>query len=218
MNGSFIKRIHPVPLCKKEMLRYAGVRGKDLRSEALLEECLNELGEDISGSVCYTKLNLSVRNDICDFGCFSLCSSDLAKSLKDCSEVILFAATSGLKIDRLTQKYSRISPSKGVMFQAIGAGLTEEICDLFCRQLEECEGIYLKPRFSPGYGNLSLAVQKDIFRVLCCEKIGMTLTDSLLMSPAKSVTAFAGISRDLWENKQNKCSLCPKTDCIYRGI
>lgn len=54
--------------------------------------------------------------------------------------------------------------------------------------------VRLKPRFSAGYGDLPLEVQKDIFRVLDCpRKIGLTLNDSLLMSPTKSVTAIVGI-------------------------
>lgn len=54
----------------------------------------------------------------------------------------------------------------------------------------------LRPRFSPGYGDLAIDAQKDIFALLDCERqIGLTLGDSLLMSPGKSVTAFAGIPR-----------------------
>ena len=40
--------------------------------------------------------------------------------------------------------------------------------------------------------------QKDIFKILdCSKKIGLTLTDSLLMSPTKSVTAIVGIKDEL---------------------
>ena len=56
-------------------------------------------------------------------------------------------------------------------------------------------GVSVNPRFSPGYGDLPLGTQKDIFALLDCErKIGVTLNDSLLMSPSKSVTAFLGLN------------------------
>jgi len=52
----------------------------------------------------------------------------------------------------------------------------------------------LKPRFSPGYGDLPLETQREIFDVLdCSRRIGLMLNDSLLMSPTKSVTAFVGV-------------------------
>ena len=80
------------------------------------------------------------------------------------------------------------------MFQALGAERIESLCDTFCNDMNNELGVRLKPRFSAGYGDLPLEVQKDIFRVLDCpRKIGLTLNDSLLMSPTKSVTAIVGI-------------------------
>ena len=56
----------------------------------------------------------------------------------------------------------------------------------------------LKPRFSPGFGDLSLENQKKIFSFLrCSQQIGLTLNDSLVMSPEKSVTAFIGLEKIL---------------------
>jgi len=48
-------------------------------------------------------------------------------------------------------------------------------------------------RFSPGYGDLSLENQKLFFKALELEKMGMKLTESLMMFPEKSVTAIAGV-------------------------
>ena len=81
--------------------------------------------------------------------------------------------------------------------QAIGAERIEALCDSLCEELKsslKTEGKTSKPRFSPGYGDLPLSFQKDVFRVLEPEKrIGLTLNASLLMSPTKSVTAIIGI-------------------------
>jgi cobalamin-dependent methionine synthase I len=52
----------------------------------------------------------------------------------------------------------------------------------------------LRPRFSPGYGDLPLELQTNLFKVLDCQHfIGLTLNDSMLMSPSKSVTAIVGL-------------------------
>ena len=52
----------------------------------------------------------------------------------------------------------------------------------------------LKPRYSPGYGDLSLSVQKDVLNILNADKIlGIKLGENLLMIPKKSITAIQGV-------------------------
>ena len=98
-------------------------------------------------------------------------------------------------IDRLITKYTTVSPVKSLVFQGIGAERIEALCDAFCRYIEK-EYSKTKPRFSPGYGDLDLSFQREIFEVLqCSKKIGVTLNGSLLMSPTKSVTAIIGVKK-----------------------
>ena len=85
------------------------------------------------------------------------------------------------------------------MFQALGAERIEALADAFAldiRNEKQKNGLLTKPRVSPGYGDISLELQRDIFRILGCEKrIGLTLNGTLTMSPTKSVSAFIGIYR-----------------------
>ena len=135
---------------------------------------------------------MSVQEDRIDLEGFSLKSASLAAYLENSSRVILFAATIGSEFDRLLARYSHISPSKAILLQAIGAERIEALCDAFCR--EESKKHSLKPRFSPGYGDLPLSAQKIFFNLLQPQKrIGLTCNDSFLMSPSKSVTAFVAV-------------------------
>lgn len=205
------------PICEKEILRYAGCRGLDSEIKKLLESSIEEAREVFEYKVCYTELPVSVAGEVCNFSHFSLRSLKLAENLRGCERVILFAATVGHGIDRLIAKYGRISPSKALMLNAIGAERIEALCDAFCDDESNERKTALKPRFSPGYGDLSLSAQKDIFSILNCQKnIGLFLNDSLLMVPSKSVTAFAGIG---FGEKQrvNKCKLCNNINCAFRG-
>ncbi|MBQ8003736.1 MAG: Vitamin B12 dependent methionine synthase activation subunit [Oscillospiraceae bacterium] len=164
----------------------------------LFHSCVDEAEPFLIYKVCYCVLDAKVHNAVCDFGYFSVQSEKLAKNLSGCERVILFAATVGTVLDRLIAKYSRLSPSRAVMLQALGTERVESLCDMFCMDFEIENNTVLKPRFSPGYGDLSLDVQNDIFSVLNCQKnIGIYLNDSLLMSPSKSVTAFAGIGGNI---------------------
>ena len=183
------------PIRRREILRYAGCAEADAATATLMEDCLTEAADALTYKVCYRELPVKIDGEKCDFGAFSVLSHQLARNLENCTRVLLLAATVGVGIDRLIQKYSRIAPSRALMLQAIGAERIEALCDAFCDDMEKEMGVSLRPRFSPGYGDLPLGVQKDIISLLEAPKrIGLSLNDSLLMSPTKSVTAFAGIT------------------------
>lgn len=195
MNFTVVTRFFDAPaVSRKEIFCYAGCREGDSKVRELMEACLREAEDQLSYRVCYCKLPVAIQNDTLDFGVFSFHSSSLAKNLIGCNEAVFFAATVGIELDRRIERYSRLSPSKAVMLDAIGAERIEALCDAFCRDFSEEEKVFFAPRFSPGYGDLPLEAQRDIFAVLGCEKrIGLALNDSLLMSPSKSVTAIVGI-------------------------
>ena len=201
-------RSYPAPpVCEKEILRYAGCRQADEATLSLLRSCLEEAQSVLTYTVCWRQWNAA----------FS--SRDLEKNLAGCEKILVFAATVGVGLDRLITKYSRISPAKGLMMQAIGAERIESLCDAFCEDMEKALGLYAGGRFSPGYGDLPLTVQKDIFAALACEKhLGLYLNDSLMMTPSKSVTAFLGLFPERKQKTGNKCAACSKTDCGFRGV
>lgn len=182
---------------RKEVLRYMGARAADDATAKLISECEKECEDAFSYLVCFDVFNIKTTGKTVDFSTFSVQSGDLAKNLSGCKTAVIFAATVGAQIDRLIKKYSSVSPAKSLCLQAFGNERIEALCDLFNQQITECqaaEGNATRPRFSPGYGDFELSCQTDIFRVLCCEKqIGVTLNNSLLMTPQKSVTAVIGI-------------------------
>ena len=182
------------PLNTDDVLRYAGCREAGAATLDLLYTCLEELDDLLQYAVCYRELAVGITGERCDFGAFSVTSAALAAYLAGCDRVVLFAATVGVAPDRLIAKYQSLAPSKALMMQALGAERIEALCDVFCADMAKRYGATATSRFSPGYGDLPLEVQREVFRVLdCTHKIGVCLNDSLLMSPTKSVTAFIGI-------------------------
>ena len=194
MNETILTKTYSAPpINEKEILRYAGGIADD-NTIKLLNECINEALNHITYKVCYHKLPVKLNGDLCDFGVFDVQSKNLATNLSGCNSIIIFGATIGIGIDRLITKYSHISPAKALMLQAFGAERIEALCDDFCNDIQNTLKTQLKLRFSAGYGDLPLDTQKQIFSLLNLPKnIGLTLNDSLLMSPTKSVTAFIGI-------------------------
>ena len=194
-NMIFTREYQNIQINYKEICRYYGTVTPGIEEKTLLDSCIKEAEDSFSYKVCFGIFPLKISEKDVDIGFTALCSENLAKNLSGCNNVVLFSATVGVEIDRLIARYSRLSPSKSLCFQAIGAERIEALCDKFCSDLKSEYGS-IKPRYSPGYGDLSLECQKEIFRVLDCErKIGLTLTDSMLMTPTKSVTAFVGIKK-----------------------
>ena len=197
---SYIKTYTPPPIDKKEVLRYAGV-AKTADGTALLplvDECIAEAESVFTYKVCYREFPVYRTSDALDLGFAKTVSRALQKNLDGCDAVILFAATVGVGIDRLISKYTRLSPAKALIFQALGAERVEALVDTFyAEQKSEKTTVHksLRPRFSAGFGDLPLTFQKEIFSALGAEKaVGIYLSDSMLMSPTKSVTALIGVA------------------------
>ena len=190
---------YPAPAFdRREILRYAGVRGQVPELEALLEECIAESEGKLSYKVCWREFPVRRREGVLDLGFAETSSAALGRNLAGCDSVVLFAATVGIGIDRCLARYSTISPTKAVLLQALGAERIEALCDAFNEETAReraAAGRGTRPRFSPGYGDLPLALQRDIFAALdCSRKIGLSLNENLLMSPSKSVTALIGVT------------------------
>ena len=211
----FTKTYNPPPFDKGEILRYSGAKESTPETDKLIDECIDEIKNKLIYKVCYAIFPVSFSDGEVNLSFTKTKSDSLRKNLAGCKEIALFAATVGLEIDRCIAKYGRISPSKALIFQAIGAERIESLCDVFCNEIKHGY-INTAPRFSPGYGDFPLDVQKDIFRVLePHRRIGLTLNDSMLMTPSKSVTAIVGIGHNR-KTKEHNCSCCDKTDCFFR--
>ena len=187
-----------------ELYRYAGFSRQaladftDTQMKELADDAVAAVGESMNCRSVYAEFPLEFMEG--DRICFAgklLTSHHLMLNLHDCHAVYLFAATLGPAVDKLIQKESRINPAKAVMMQAAGAMFIEKYVDLlqdFLASQQEEKGCLLRPRYSPGFGDVPLTVQKTFFELLECQKhLALTLNDSLIMSPEKSVTAFVGI-------------------------
>lgn len=190
------------PVNEKEVWRYAGYFGKGINVSDELKEILRlvegELADRLSLRVCFRRMPITWEEDmpIMPFHCKS---KNLASCIKDSDEVIIFAATVGIEADRYIARYQKLSPLRALVAQAYSAERIEALCDKFCKEIEtelKEENLCTTKRFSPGYGDLPLETQTEIFKLLdCSRKIGVSLNDSLLMSPSKSVTAVFGVKK-----------------------
>lgn len=207
----------------KEAIRYLGYgrHAVDEHTLALVESCFEELSQVACGRIVYRIFGLEFPEDgQIILGSLSIKSSNLTRNLTGCKKAVLLGATLGPKVDLLLRKYSLGDMARVVTLQACAAAMLEEYLDNWQENLGQRmgkEGYYLRPRFSPGYGDFSIEHQDMILRMLdTAKKIGLSLTDGNMLTPSKSVTAVIGLSTEKVPCHTKGCEVCQKTDCIYR--
>ena len=136
----------------------------------------------------------------------------IAEHLRGARACAVMACTLGLANEDAAQRMKAKSALDALVFGAAGSSLVECVADA-CEAAVVADvarrGLHTNWRFSPGYGDLPLAIQPAIVRVLAADKkLGMTATDSNLLIPVKSVTAFVGLFDELRERTKRSCAGC----------
>lgn len=206
-----------------EILRYLGYHGQqpDEQTQERIEGCLTELQQKAQPKSIFRAFELTLpAPDMLKIETLLVHSRNLARNLKGCTCVYLMAATLGVDVDRIITRASAVRISDAVIYQAAAAALIESYCDEVndaLRHEAETQGLYCRPRFSPGYGDFKIEHQRDLVRLLDTpRKIGLTVTDSYLLAPMKSVTAVIGLSREPQPCHRRGCEECEKKNCTFR--
>ena len=147
--------------------------------------------------------------------------TSIQKHLEISDEVWLVAITVGQEMDKSIRTALSEKPEEGIILDSCAAVAVEAAADKvqeMLRETVEREGKFITSRFSPGYGDLPLTVQRNFLTVLdTSRKIGLSVTESFLMVPSKSVTAIIGISPTEIQTSQNPCDGCIlRTTCELR--
>ena len=181
-----------VEIDRNEVLRYARTEKETDEVRRLVDECINEFKSAAQYKACARIFDIDINGDTVDFQFSKIKSEGLCKFLGTKPKAVIFAATCGAGVDRLIKKYSLLSPAKALIMSAVGSAAIESWCDIITSDFDKPQR-----RFSPGYGDLALEFQADIFRILEAGKhTGITLGENLFMTPTKSVTAIVGTEKN----------------------
>lgn len=214
---------------REEVLKYLGYKGG-----ALEEEYLNKI--DLFSHMVMEKA--TPRCEWIEWGIYGsnpvhlqnsdivLTGKSISEHLEGCESCVFFVATIGSEIDRLIRIKSVENMADAVILDACASVAIENVCDNMERYLEEKylkeENLYITDRFSPGYGDFPIEMQKifcDLTHSL--KRIGLGCNSSYMLTPAKSVTAVIGISSTPRQKKITGCKNCfLKGNCEYkkRGV
>lgn len=203
-----------------QIKRYMGMGGVDLEGELYetVNECRPLLLANINAKACYLETTVSISGNVVELEFLKIESVNLSKLLRGCEKAVLLVATIGPQVDMLIKKEAIKSKARAVVMNSCAiAAIESYVSEINTMLANQYEGMSLRPRYSPGYGDVKLSVQKDLLSVLDSNrKIGVALSDSYLMTPEKSVSAIIGIAKEGCVHINTDCELCNKRDCEFR--
>jgi hypothetical protein len=153
-------------------------------------------------------------------------SSKIVHYLSQAVQIAVIALTIGSKLEQQVCDYFTIGEyTSGLLLDAAGTAAVEvaadQVCDFIKNQAAQ-QGYLTLPRFSPGYGGWDITVQPLILDLANGHEIGLTVTDSCMLQPRKSITAVIGFTPNEHDislshlYQDTTCPQCPQLNCIAR--
>lgn len=196
---------HPVNLFIDEILPHleynAGIRGgyiiKQVQSISPKE-----------GTITIDGISLEVGKQVCSY-------------IRGSEYLSLFLCTSGTLFEKLSEELNHKGDfMEAFIVDAIGSLTVEKAMDEIQKSLQqtlEQDKMKISNRYSPGYCNWHLSSQQLLFSLIGNNATGISLTESCLMLPIKSVSGIIGIGHDV-KKRDYGCAICNNATCIYRKI
>jgi len=186
---------------RNEVLRYLGYKKGDIGESIsqLIDECIEEIKKYSNYKYTYIVLKIKQSEDNIELLKSNLIleGSDILHHLKDSTMCAVLAVTLGSLVDTKIKFFEKTNLTKALILDACASTAIEWVCDEASHKIkEEALSDYdlgITYRYSPGYGDFSMDIQPEIINALEAQKkIGLTVTETNILIPRKSVTAIIG--------------------------
>jgi len=141
--------------------------------------------------------------------------------MRGIEKMAAFICTAGEKFTSLTRQLNDNGDYLGgFIVNTFGSIVVEKAMDYIQEQLQvdmQQAGLEITNRYSPGYCLWPLSGQRELFDLFPENQSGISLTESLLMIPMKSVSGIIGIGANVKKSRY-KCDICNDLTCVYRNI
>ncbi|HEY5510013.1 MAG TPA: vitamin B12 dependent-methionine synthase activation domain-containing protein [Prolixibacteraceae bacterium] len=150
-----------------------------------------------------------------------LVGKTVCKELRGSEKLIFFVCTAGHSLSKKSHDLLKgEDPAKGYFYDQVGTFVVEAAGDKMQSLVREeflINGECITNRYSPGYCHWSVADQHLLFSLFPSTPCGVTLTESALMNPVKSISGLIGIGSEV-KFRDYPCTLCLNLNCIYRRV
>ena len=203
MHGGAMDESHQffLDILEQEFLRlkdYDGVYGGYIETEEIIFDAKNK----------------TIKVQSCEFNVGNI----IFKELKQAEKMIVFTCTAGKQLcDHIKEEY-KTDVLKGFLIESLANVVVETAMDKIQNKMRasyETQNLLISNRFSPGYCTWDVSEQHKLFKLLPEEFCGVSLSDSALMQPIKSISGFIGVGKNITYNHY-KCRFCKQKQCIYK--
>lgn len=216
MGGKDNKMIEVGKINRATALRYLGMKAENVDEvmESLLNEAEELLQKDAKVTfVCGIYDILRHENNVLLDECnLEIESKDIEKLLSDSKKAVLLCATISSYVDTRLRKLQITNMPLAIVYDALASVAIDQVVDSIQTEVnKQVPGYVQTMRFSPGYGDMPLTMQKTFLDILQASKrAGISLTEGGMLTPVKSITAIFGM-RDIKElSLENISTIIPK--------
>jgi hypothetical protein len=183
----------------------------DKMLEELASCCTPEYGYVILPAKWLDKEHLQISETTLNTG------KIITTSLREADSIAVFVATVGKGFDQWNRGIQQGDDMVSAFFaDSVGSVLAEACVAAMQKQIEQEmteKGLFISNGYSPGYCEWQLTEQKKLFSFFPEQFCGVTLTESCLMVPIKSVSGIIGIGRNV-KKRLYSCEVCTMTTCV----
>lgn len=144
----------------------------------------------------------------------------IANYLSNSTKIAVFVATAGVEYDTYLHD---IKASGDIYMEFLADAIGSEIAEATVRFVSAEVGriaaemnMHITLSYSPGYCGWHVREQPKLFSLLCAQNCGISLNDSCLMHPIKSVSGIIGLSTESDVKVPYSCDICGLKTCYKR--
>ena len=177
----------PRMIDKKQWLARLGVRGE-------ADEQLQQQMQSAEAKLLEAAVPQGIYR-IMGTDAFELPGNAIKKHLEECTDMVVMAVTLGAGVDRLIRISQVRDMAEAVLLDSGASVLAEQCADILEAESRTEAGSFMTGRYSPGYGDFPIEMQKQLIKTVDGPKnIGLTTNESCILIPRKSITAIMGIA------------------------
>ena len=145
----------------------------------------------------------------------------IPKMLRHSAYYVFFVVTAGPEPENLARTLmAEGNYLEGYVVDLIASALVDSVADQIQEQVRKIAkegGMSITNRYSPGYCSWNVDEQQKLFSLLpdgCC---GVSLSESSLMNPVKSISGIIGMGAEV-AFRDYTCEICSMLHCQFRKV
>lgn len=217
-----LQELKLMPEAIYEQMGY-GQASPDAATAAETAALLDEVGQFLRAAFCFFITDATLDEEthtLSAMGRDFRVGKIISRQLRGSQRYIFFVATAGMEFEEFQHRLKESGDMvRTFIADSIGSVIAEVVADRMEEELEsliEPSGWRHTNRFSPGYCGWHVSEQQMLFPLFPDGRpCGVSLTESSLMTPIKSVSGVIGLGEKV-RKLEYSCGLCDYKQCYKR--